>query len=203
MYLNVQKEEEKLLSIAEFEQLMQILFVPQLTFSDEALLHKITQKTLKFHKKNQLSRQQLWLGSYFAKEIAEPNLPPVSIKWIDSQIGWGVFATSPIKKMTFIGEYGGIVRKRRRVDTKNAYCFEYTIAEGRDSPYVIDACDQGGMIRFVNHSSEPNLLCQLATLNGISHVIFVAKETIQAGSQLLYDYGPNYWTYRDEPLDLF
>lgn len=198
--IKVHKEEEKLLSIFEFEQWMQIRFIPQLDFSDGAFLHKMTQKTLKLHQKNRLSRGQLWQGSYFKKEIMNPSLPPVSIRWIDSQVGWGVFATSPIKKMAFIGEYGGIVRKRRRADKKNGYCFEYTIAEGEDSSYVIDARDQGGLIRFINHSPEPNLRPLLATFDGISHVIFVAKEPIAVGSQLLYDYGPNYWTYRPKPL---
>lgn len=201
--LTIEKEgKEKILSVDEFESLMQISFVPYLDFSYLSVLNHIVKKTGKFQKKKKLSPSQLWLGSYFKKEISNPTLPPVKLKWIDSQIGWGVFAASPIKKMTFIGEYAGKLRKRRRVDTKNAYCFEYVLAEGYSSPYIIDAQDQGGIVRYINHSNNPNLTAALATFDQISHVILLAKEPIAIGEQLLYDYGVNYWTHRPLPKEI-
>jgi len=201
--LSIQKEgKEKVLSIEEFEKLVGVSFIPQLDFLKFSLLNTIVEKTLKFHKKDQLSCRQLWLGSYFKKEILNPILPPIALRWIDSQVGWGVFTTKPIKKMEFIGEYAGKVRKRKREDKKNAYCFEYMLAEGYDSPYVIDARDQGGIVRYINHSDKPNLISTLATFDHLSHVILLAKEPIPAGTQLLYDYGGNYWKHRLRPKEL-
>lgn len=202
-FVHVEKEgREKNYSIAEFEDLFKIRFIPQLDFSYLSLLNTITKKIAKLHKKDQLSLQQLWFGNYFKKEILTPTLPSVSLRWINFQVGWGVFAKDPIKKMEFIGEYGGKVRKRRGVDTKNAYCFEYTLAEGKDSPYIVDAREQGGIVRYINHSNTPNLTSALATFDNISHIILLAKEPIPKGSQLFYDYGANYWAHRAHPEQL-
>jgi hypothetical protein len=197
--LQIKKEgEDKLLSVSEFEALFQTQFIPGLDFSDFSLQKKI----LKLHRQNRLSREQLWWGSYFQKELTHFSLPPIEIRWIDARIGWGVFAVESIPKMTLIGEYGGKVRKRVKADTKNAYCFEYTLAEGYDSPYIIDARDQGGIVRYINHSSTPNLLSKLATYNGVNHIILITKSPISKGVQLLYDYGPNYWAHRPCPDNL-
>ena len=197
-----QKGESKLLTVKEFEAFFQLKFSPGLDFLDLSLLGKIRKKTIALQNKNRLTRDQLWMGAYFKREILSLSMPSVTLKWVSPDIGWGVFARTAIKKMTFIGEYGGKVRKRTKEDTKNGYCFEYIFAEKDTSSYIIDAQDQGGIVRYINHSSAPNLLSALATVDGITHVILIAKETISAGSQLLYDYGDDYWKFRCPPKPL-
>jgi SET domain-containing protein len=104
--------------------------------------------------------------------------------------------------MQFIAEYTGLLRKRSKADTKNAYCFEYVVAQGFDSGYTIDAQEQGSIARYINHSEKANLNSALATLEGLSHVILYAKEPIAKGTQLCYDYGPDYWSKRTAPVAL-
>ncbi|MBI3901250.1 MAG: SET domain-containing protein-lysine N-methyltransferase, partial [Chlamydiia bacterium] len=96
----------------------------------------------------------------------------------------------------FISEYGGILRKREKIDQKNSYCFQYALSEDHFLPYNIDARDQGGVARWINHSFHPNLFTTLATCDEITHVILLANEPIPKGAQLLYDYGPDYWASR-------
>ncbi len=196
------EEEEKLLSIPEFEALTNFAFVPQLDFGDRKTLQRLAARTEQLHKRGEFTRHQLWLGSYYRKEIESLFLPDIIFRWIDPDIGWGVFAHRPFKKREFIGEYCGKVRKRRREDRKNAYCFEYAAAAGVPTPYIIDAQNQGGIARFINHSDTPNLLSTLATFDRISHIILLANEPIPKGAQLLYDYGPDYWSTRKRPQHL-
>ncbi len=196
------EKEGRALTLEQFEKLTGAKWVPQLDFEDFHVFSDVSQKSLKLHQKGELTREQLWLGRYFQKELSTPLVPDVAIRWIDSTLGWGVFALRDFKKMEFISEYTGKVRKRKKTDVKNAYCFEYVVAQGVSSPYTIDALDQGGLARYLNHSSTPNLNSSLATFENISHVIFYVKEPIAKGAQLCYDYGPDYWSKRTAPIPL-
>ena len=104
--------------------------------------------------------------------------------------------------MEFVAEYAGKVRKWRKEDNKNAYCFEYVLVQGIKTPYTIDAMEQGGVARYINHSDTPNLVSALATFQNVSHVILYAKEPIPKGAQLSYDYGPAYWSKRSPPIEI-
>jgi len=192
----------KILTLLEFENLVQFSWNQTLDFENEKIIQDLTDRGKKLYKKGELTLEQLWFGKYFKKEILEKDLPDVTIRWIDPLVGWGVFANRNFKKMEFIAEYYGKVRKRNRSDTKNAYCFEYIVAPGFKTPYTIDALDQGGLSRYLNHSTSPNLNSALATIDDISHVIFFTKEPIAKGTQLCYDYGPDYWSKRVAPIPL-
>lgn len=192
----------QLLSPEEFEKLTGAKWVSSLEFENRKILSDLLQRGEKLHKKGELTLEQVWLGKYFKKEIEEQSLPNVAIRYIDSHLGWGVFALENLKKMQYIGEYIGKVRKRQKQDEKNAYCFEYIVSHGFRSPYTIDAMDQGGLARYINHSSSPNLESALATFDHLSHVILFTKEPVAKGAQLCYDYGPDYWSKRTAPISL-
>lgn len=183
----------------ELEARTGALFIPGLDFADFSLLRTILQKSAKLQKKGELSREQLWFGAYFGKEVLAYPMPDVTLRYIDEAIGWGVFANRPFAKMEFVAEYAGKVRKRRRIDKKNAYCFEYPLLSGEKSPYTIDARDQGGIGRFINHSDEPNLVSALATVENLPHIVLMTKRPIAKGEQLCFDYGPDYWSCRSSP----
>jgi hypothetical protein len=194
------EKEEKSLTLEEFEKLTGVKWISRLEFGDPAVRAAILKQGQKLHKKGEMTLEQMWLGKYFQKEILLPYLPDIAIRWIDPILGWGVFALRAFKKMEFIAEYVGEVRKRKKEDEKNAYCFEYIIAPGIKSPYLIDALDQGGVARYINHSFEPNLFSNLAVVENMAHVIFYTKEPIAKGAQLCYDYGLTYWSKRTKPV---
>jgi SET domain-containing protein len=140
--------------------------------------------------------EETWLGAYFKKEILSATEPDLVIRWIDPIMGWGVFANRDFKKMEYIAEYTGIVKRRSwfRSNTKNSYCFEYI------GPYNIDAQEQGGVSRYINHSFQPNLASAFASIANQGHIILYTKEPIKKNTQLCYDYGPDYWKNRKPPL---
>lgn len=196
------EKEGKILSLTEFEKWTGTRWIFELEFEDLNDLSAIQKMGAKLHKNGSLSTQQLWFGRYFQKEILSRTMPELSIRWISSDMGWGVFTDRPIQKMEFIAEYVGQVRKKRKADSKNSYCFEYTIAESASTPYNIDARERGGVARYINHSAHPNLQSALATFDDVSHVILYAKEPIAKGAQLCYDYGLDYWSKRTAPVSL-
>lgn len=195
-------KEGRTLTLEEFEKLTGAKWLSKLNFDPPDLLSSIQKNALKLHKKGEMSLEQVWLGRYFQKEILAQAMPDVAIRWIGPLLGWGVFAARNFKKMEFIAEYVGKVRKRQKGDSKNAYCFEYAIVQGFGTPYNIDAMEQGGLARYINHSAKPNLNSCLATFDNVSHVILYAKEPIAKGAQLCYDYGPDYWAKRIAPIPL-
>lgn len=200
--LTEKEGKETSLSIEEFEKRMGIAFIQRLEFASDSILSKIRRKTEKLYRKGELSRQQLWFGSFYKSEIESPSIPDVIVRYIDPQIGWGVFANRDFKKMEFIAAYTGVLRKSKWSDRRNAYCFEYTLASGVKTRYTIDAQDKGGIARFFNHSKSPNLLSSIATIDFVNYVILIASKPILKGAQLCYDYGPDYWRKREAPSEL-
>lgn len=190
------------LSPFEIEELFHIAYHPGIQFIKSKDLTSVYRKTEKFHKKGFLEQRQLWLGTYFEKDIHFPKIPPVRLRWIDNEIGWGVFAEQDLPTMRYIGEYAGIVRHKKRADSKNAYCFQYSLISGESTNYTIDALNQGGIVRFINHSSSPNLMSALATAHNLSHIVIFATRPIKKGEQLCYDYGPDYWKKRLPPREI-
>ena len=193
---------EELLTASALERRFSIKYNPQIEFAAKKDFVKIERKVLKYRMKQYLEREQIWLGAYFKKEILDPAVPPVELRWIDETIGWGVFAARDLPAMHYIGEYAGLVRGKKSADSKNAYCFQYTVVQGETTRLTIDAKDQGGIVRFINHSDTPNLDSSLATIENLSHVVLYTLRPIKKGEQLCYSYGPDYWKKRGKPKKL-
>lgn len=190
-----------ILSHGEFEEEMGVKIFPTLYFQNERVLGWVIKKCRNALKKSKLEEEQIWYGHYFEEEINKGFLAPVKVKWIDSVKEFGLFNLNNLKKGQYVGEYGGLVRKRRKVeDDKNPYCFEYLVTLDRGTPYTIDAKACGNICRFINHSHSPNLAPVLAYASNVMHIIFVAARDIPALSELTYDYGPRYWSRREAPL---
>lgn len=121
----------------------------------------------------------------------------------NDDVGYGLYAEQAIEKDSYLGEYTGIVRKndRRYLEPLNNYCYEYPIQDEIGRNYVIDATS-GNATRFINHSSSPNLKPVYAFIDGFYHLIFLALDRIERGTQLSYDYGTNYWYLRNPPLSI-
>uniref|UniRef100_A0A182ILC4 Uncharacterized protein n=1 Tax=Anopheles atroparvus TaxID=41427 RepID=A0A182ILC4_ANOAO len=56
--------------------------------------------------------------------------------------------------------------------------------------YIIDATAESGKLgRLVNHSRNGNLVTKTVPLNNRPHLVLIAKEDIDAGVEVTYDYG--------------
>lgn len=63
-------------------------------------------------------------------------------------------------------------------------CYFFRLNEN----YIIDATFYGSKARYINHSCEPNLISEYLTVNGETHIIFVAARKIAQGEELTFDY---------------
>ena len=146
--------------------------------------------------------EQLWRGQYYKDDIESGKISDVFLRWISPSLGWGIFAARSFKPKEFIAEYTGVVRKWQKADWKNGYCFEYVYESGKPTSFVIDAREESGLARYINHSEEGNLEPKLATLGSLTHVLLLTKRSIEKGEQLCYHYGPAYWARRSPPIPL-
>lgn len=186
------------LSTADFEAIMEMRWLDHLEFQKDRFASLILRKSSL--KKKELSIRENWIGTHFRKEIARSFNPPVSVRWISEQIGYGAFTESDIPAGAYVGEYTGTVRKRKWfVDRRNDYCFEYTIGDWIYNPFIIDAKAQGNFTRFINHSDRPNLEPLSVYADGVMHIVFIAQKLIQKGTELSYHYGDSFWKKRKGP----
>ncbi len=201
MLFKIEKEGKIFTYIKEqFEKTVEVEYLPSLEFEKNSYLKKIKKYCKKAELMNFFSKEQLWLGSYYHKELKSGFIPNVIVKWIDPIMEYGLFANQDFEKGAFLGEYTGIIKKYRPIiDDKNAYCFEYTIGY-KKTKYTIDAREKGSLIRFVNHSSSPNLSPIAIVSDNVMHIIFRTNRHVAKDEELTYDYGPNYWAKREKPL---
>lgn len=187
----------------DFETVFHVRYLPGLKFSKPKIENKLKQLCAKALTNKWITLKQKWLGSYYSEGFQRAPSLDLSIKWINSKVGYGVWTNRFIAANTFVGEYTGVIRKQRFWGRwENPYCFDYTMGLGRSTSFVIDAKKEGNHTRFINHSFEPNLELVTVYYAGMMHAILYAKTDIQAGTQLCYDYGEEYWANRGKPLEL-
>ncbi len=81
----------------------------------------------------------------------------------------------------YVGEVLSMDKFRERMkmpsycESSHHYCLKL------DSTKVIDAYQRGGIVRFINHSCEPNCLTQKWLVNGQDRMGIFAKDDIPAG----------------------
>lgn len=176
--------------------------IETLEFTDPIFIKEIQKRTTRVLKGSFRRKMNLFSCALFENEFTEKKTPKYSIRFVDSLIGYGVYAEQTIPKLAYIGEYVGVVRRRdKKRDQDNSYIFRY-LRTNLFKPLVIDAEEKGNFTRFINHSDEPNLTSRWIIVDGIYHVILFANQMIPKGKQLTYDYGPNYWSKRPDPLCL-
>lgn len=101
--------------------------------------------------------------------------------------GRGLFARTPYKPGSVVGEYQGrVIDVAHEGETSSALSSDagYTLLFAIDENFTIDAGVDGNDIRFMNHSCDPN--CE-ATVDGRA-VVIRAIRRILPGEELSYDY---------------
>ncbi|XP_065337147.1 histone-lysine N-methyltransferase Set8 [Cloeon dipterum] len=111
--------------------------------------------------------------------------------------GRGVVSTRPLDKGELVVEYAGDLidmkeAKRRELvyaADQNTGCYMYYFCHGA-TQYCVDAtAESGRMGRLVNHSRQGNLLTRTVSVKRRPRLLLVAKQRIEPGEELLYDYG--------------
>nr|KYP63765.1 Histone-lysine N-methyltransferase EZA1 [Cajanus cajan] len=106
--------------------------------------------------------------------------------------GWGAFTKNPIKKNACLGEYTGELITQKEADKRGKLYHRINISFlfnlNDQASWVIDACRFGDKLKFANHSSKPNCYAKVMLVGGDHRVGIFAKENIEAGDEIFYDY---------------
>ncbi len=101
-----------------------------------------------------------------------------------SRAGLGLFTARPISCGGFVVEYTGPILTKERADEKGGrYLFD--ISNRR----TVDGTNRKNIARYINHACRPN--CEVDIRKG--RIFVFARRKIQAGEELNYDYGKEYW----------
>lgn len=185
------------ISVTEFERLFNLTYRPFLTFSSYHILREAINNCPYLLRCTCLVSENYALAKRYHLELALGALADLSVRWINDELGYGVFAESDIPEGTFIGEYTGHVRRLyRRHPDHNAYCFRYPTKLWSWHYFIIDAMKESNLLRFINHSDRPNLQPLCAVDRGLLHQIFISNQPIHKDAQLTFDYGQDYWIRR-------
>lgn len=111
--------------------------------------------------------------------------------------GRGVVATREFHKGEFVVEYAGELisldeAKRREqfyAHDQNTGCYMYYFKH-MNIHFCVDATPESDRLgRLVNHSRFGNLVTKTVVVDNQPHLVLIAKEDIQPGDEITYDYG--------------
>uniref|UniRef100_A0A7E4VZH9 SET domain-containing protein n=1 Tax=Panagrellus redivivus TaxID=6233 RepID=A0A7E4VZH9_PANRE len=132
------------------------------------------------------------------KEVSNRSPPKLEIRYVNKDIGFGLFARATIQKNRFIGSYVGELYVRS-VFTKFAdeHPYYYMVRPQLfKQPVLIDALNFGNYTRFINHSCRPNVFTKNIYAGSnklLPYPSFFASRKINEGEQIFLDYGPEYF----------
>ena len=136
------------------------------------------------------------LSDRYGADIKAKVLMPMSIRWINEDVGHGIFAEEDLSQGGFIGIYGGIIQERVLIKERD-YAWAYPIKTLEGDRLIIDAGKRGNELRFINDGINPNCVMKnIIGPDGLWYVCYIALKDIKKGDQLLISYGPSYWDTR-------
>jgi hypothetical protein len=181
----------------QFEKAFKLGYLSHLRFASYAHLKRTIHNCPWILKSNILGKENRELGKTYHKQLSQGFVADVTIKWIDPQIGYGVFCNHELPAGTYVGEYTGTVRQLYRLKPdQNIYCFHYPTCFWSWNYFMVDALREGNEMRFINHSVQPNLEPKCLVDRGLLHLVFITSQDIERGGQLTFNYGSDYWKHR-------
>ena len=182
------------------------------------MITKLSNKSFQYCNHVFIDRALTWVD--FVKEMdadtlymSTPPHPPVGvehqasldrfeIRFINTEIGYGVFARTSIKQGDLIAQYCGKIDSKK-LKFKN-YCYGTNKTRGYN--LLLDGCCFGNISRFVNHAPklesqlpppagclDANLYSESQLKYGNSLQMMLANRDIAPGEQLLVSYGQEYF----------
>lgn len=112
------------------------------------------------------------------------------------KIGRGIKVTKSFKRKEVLLRYFGELvteaeaKRRENAGPKVGHFYRYKF-QVKDRKYILDSTREDGSFgRLVNHSRKhPNVVAKPVDINGEPGIILVAKQDLEIGTELRYDYG--------------
>ncbi|KAG1888342.1 hypothetical protein F4604DRAFT_2032796 [Suillus subluteus] len=95
------------------------------------------------------------------------------------------FARSPIHDWGLLFGLKSPISGKRSMNGKGS---EAVICFGLTEDLVVDATKKGNLGRLINHSCDPNCTAKIITINGEKKIVIYAKQDIELGDEITYDY---------------
>lgn len=185
------------LTSLQYREKFNVRYYPWLRFKDEDSLNHVLKNCPWLLKNTFWGAENREFATVYHQELEEGYVANVTIKWIDEELGYGVFTNQPLEPGDYVGEFTGDVRPLlRSKPDQNEYCFHYPTRFWSKDYYVVDALNGGNEMRFINHSDQPNLTPFCILDRQLQHIVFFANQKINPGTQLTYNYGKDYWRHR-------
>ncbi|KAJ7628501.1 hypothetical protein FB45DRAFT_748637, partial [Roridomyces roridus] len=105
---------------------------------------------------------------------------------------WGLYAMEKISRGEMVIEYVGeiiraqVAEKREKIYERQGIGSSYLFRIDED--LVVDATKKGNLGRLINHSCDPNCTAKIITINGEKKIVIYAKQEIELGDEITYDY---------------
>ncbi|KAJ7594183.1 hypothetical protein C8J56DRAFT_926134 [Mycena floridula] len=105
---------------------------------------------------------------------------------------WGLYAMERIARGEMVIEYVGeiiraqVAEKREKNYERQGIGSSYLFRIDED--LVVDATKKGNLGRLINHSCDPNCTAKIITINGEKKIVIYAKQDIELGDEITYDY---------------
>lgn len=126
------------------------------------------------------------------KKAPKAKEPHAGLKVKKSDAGLGLFAMEPIKKGEFVIEYTG---ERISTDEADRRGGKYLFTVSDD--LVLDGKGREHTARYINHSCKPNCYAEIDEDEEVVNIY--TKRNINAGEELTYDYGKEYFNDHIKP----
>ncbi|KAH9974234.1 hypothetical protein BGW80DRAFT_172458 [Lactifluus volemus] len=105
---------------------------------------------------------------------------------------WGLYAMERISRGEMVIEYVGEVIRAQVADKREKAYERQGIGSSYlfriDEDLVVDATKKGNLGRLINHSCDPNCNAKIITINGEKKIVIYAKQDIELGDEITYDY---------------
>ena len=139
-------------------------------------------------------------AAQFLAELKDKPNNSLALRQLESPYGYGVFALKAIRAGQALTEYLGVVRCSHKTSERGdtSYRMSYPIPSWLGWTWTIDAKNLGNIARFINHSRRPNVQMKVFYDGRILRLAVEATRALEVGEQLMLNYGPNYWTSRQE-----
>jgi len=142
------------------------------------------------------------LTQRYGEPLRRSERPPLEIRHAGDEVGWGLFAACDLAVGDLVGEYCGVVQEavdappEEKVDGHylSDYSWNYPDELPDGTEFEICALKEGNELRFVNHSSRPNLAVDHTLVDGLFVTFFRVIRALGRGDQLTVDYGEEYWS---------
>lgn len=184
-------------TVAEFEKIFRVSYIEANVFFTPTFLSQVIRDCPWLLEHTVFGSEHRRLGSSLRTKVSQGFMEDVSVRWIDDNMGYGLFAERDFARESYIGEYVGIVRKIKRFSPEgNEYCLHYPSRFFSYNYYCIDAKAAGNETRFINHSETPNLQPVCIIDRNLVHIAFFTTRPIAKGEELCFNYGKSFWRTR-------